>query len=873
MAPREVEIIRGPFERADKARIEEVNVVLRVFDPPAGSPIMVDVGAFHGSSLWSFANKGWFVHAFEPDPTNRQDLLPRVADLKNVRVDSRALGSEIRSDLPFYGSEESAGISSLSAFHDTHKEVARVEVTTLAAYCDEMGLDRIDFLKIDAEGMDLRVLEGVPWERLTPGVVVCEFEDTKTCPLGYDFDDLADFLVRRGYKVFVSEWYPIARYGVEHDWRRLATYPCELEDSRAWGNLLAFQDEPEVQRLGEAVDAVLQTKRRGRRAASVATDSKPPGAPERAPDAGVPGRAKRASQVPRQRWTPRHLVQRARGRVIWIGLLGSVCLVGYGLMDLPGAALVAPLSLLPFVVGIYVRHKDALQYEGVARRQFVRKLETRLDEQASLLSQGTRKTGDLQRGLEAVDEAVAERRREWEDGSERTRALEAALKAARDESANGMAELSDEIARLEAALRVDRDRVALEFDRLLAERREDRSRLTATLDRRLEEFRESWLRELRVHPPWQDDLKASEDRLRSRLEEKLEAVETAHEAQAQTQRDETEGLIEDGVRRAIASSRLEWQEDRRSQIGPGDLEALEKSLGGRIAQERAERILGFARRDSSADLPSRLLLLLAVPRSGSTWFLDTLRCHPRIEMEPSAILFRRLELKGGRYPRALADLPHAVMDFEIQSGVGAQIPVFASGETLEIPGGDVARFPGWSIEKVHPEFFGFDVETFRGRLREVQKAGTEVKIVFQVREPEAVARSLREYKRRDPSWYSHVPEAQVPRYLEKSYAALLDLARDTEGPIYDYNDLLSDLVGVQEAIYGMLWPGTALSEFGAIASRARELTDRRRREDIGPSPFFGAASADRGAGITELDDEELGKCRELYEAILSLRAP
>src|SRR3546814_19620816 len=54
---------------------------------------------------------------------------------------------------------------------------------------------------------------------------------------------MARFLLEKGYRVLVSEWHPIIRYGVRHDWRRLVAYPCELSDEVAWGNILAFRSE------------------------------------------------------------------------------------------------------------------------------------------------------------------------------------------------------------------------------------------------------------------------------------------------------------------------------------------------------------------------------------------------------------------------------------------------------------------------------------------------------------------------------------------------------------------------------------------------------------------------------------------------------
>jgi hypothetical protein len=85
------------------------------------------------------------------------------------------------------------------------------------------------------------VLRGFPWERQLPEVVTCEFEDLKTKPLGYLYQDIGDLLLAKGYQVYLSEWAPIVRYGVSHKWLRWTKYPCAQLGSAAWGNFVAFK--------------------------------------------------------------------------------------------------------------------------------------------------------------------------------------------------------------------------------------------------------------------------------------------------------------------------------------------------------------------------------------------------------------------------------------------------------------------------------------------------------------------------------------------------------------------------------------------------------------------------------------------------------
>ncbi len=217
------------------------------------SRVMVDVGACVGSALRPFAHEQWEVHAFEPDARNRAELLDAWGAAPQVTVDARALGSEPSVGLPFYSSDVSKGISSLTPFHESHAHSGTVDVTTLGEYRREHELGDIGFLKIDTEGFDLFVLEGNDWSMPKPRVILCEFEDGKTMPLGYGMHDLAGFLSDHGYSIIVSEWYPVVEYGATHRWRRFWRYPGEVSDPDAWGNLMAVRDASDA----EAIEAIL----------------------------------------------------------------------------------------------------------------------------------------------------------------------------------------------------------------------------------------------------------------------------------------------------------------------------------------------------------------------------------------------------------------------------------------------------------------------------------------------------------------------------------------------------------------------------------------------------------------------------------------
>jgi FkbM family methyltransferase len=220
---------------------------------------MIDVGAHYGESHRWYLRHGWSVLAFEPDPSDRARIRRRSARLE---VFDCAISDRAAAAAELFASDESTGISALAPFVASHRPVCRVPVTTLSALFQEGRFRQCDFLKIDTEGHDLFVLKGFPWEAVTPDVILCEFEDRKTVHLGYDHRDLGAFLLDHAYEVYVSEWAPIERYGVEHTWRRLTRYPAPLLDAGGWGNFVAFRGGHVPARLRRRLDRI--TARAGR---------------------------------------------------------------------------------------------------------------------------------------------------------------------------------------------------------------------------------------------------------------------------------------------------------------------------------------------------------------------------------------------------------------------------------------------------------------------------------------------------------------------------------------------------------------------------------------------------------------------------------
>ena len=212
------------------------------------NPIMFDIGAHDGASFHRFLNDRWRVIAFEPNPF-KYGPIEKLSQKSNLlTLCKKAISDKEEKGLTFYLSDVSDGISSLCNFHNSHKEASfKVDTLRLDTYCNKFNIDNINFLKIDTEGYDYFVLKSLDWSKIKPDIIECEYENKKTeNKLNYTWKDMADFLVDKEYKILISEWYPIVRYGVIHKWKCFRRYPSdqkETVDPDSWGNFIAVKDQ------------------------------------------------------------------------------------------------------------------------------------------------------------------------------------------------------------------------------------------------------------------------------------------------------------------------------------------------------------------------------------------------------------------------------------------------------------------------------------------------------------------------------------------------------------------------------------------------------------------------------------------------------
>jgi FkbM family methyltransferase len=178
--------------------------------------VVFDVGAHAGqyTKLFARAASEGRVYAFEPASYARSILRTVVwlHGLSNVVVVPIGLSSEARLDtltIPLKRTRSFGfGLSHLGRPSERWRAVAQeiVAVTTIDRVVETLGLDRLDFIKADIEGWELRLLHGAEstLERFRPRLLL-EFSSTALARAGDRLDDAFAFLAARRYRAFRFE--------------------------------------------------------------------------------------------------------------------------------------------------------------------------------------------------------------------------------------------------------------------------------------------------------------------------------------------------------------------------------------------------------------------------------------------------------------------------------------------------------------------------------------------------------------------------------------------------------------------------------------------------------------------------------------------
>lgn len=179
---------------------------LRGYIPRRGD-VVIDVGAYTGDTALIFSRlvgEEGRVIAFEPDDYNFRKLQANIDNLhlKNVTAVKRALWSENR----IMRFAELHGIGSSLLLPDRYRGGwRRIRVARLDDEVRRLNLDRVDFIKIDAEGAEIEILKGAKrtLEESAPSLAIAAYHEVKG---KQTWGEVNSILKKMGYKTKIIFW-------------------------------------------------------------------------------------------------------------------------------------------------------------------------------------------------------------------------------------------------------------------------------------------------------------------------------------------------------------------------------------------------------------------------------------------------------------------------------------------------------------------------------------------------------------------------------------------------------------------------------------------------------------------------------------------
>jgi FkbM family methyltransferase len=176
---------------------------------------ILDIGANIGYTSCLFAGAltpGSKVYSFEPDLGNFQ-LLSDVIRRKNLSEKIVAINSAVGSAdgwVEFWHNKKHSGDHRVVTDHFKDAipdcaQTSRVPMVSVDGFIEARNLQRIAFIKIDVQGYELAVCEGMrrTLAKFPELCVCCEYAPEGLIELGFDPGTFLDFFTGNGYRIHV----------------------------------------------------------------------------------------------------------------------------------------------------------------------------------------------------------------------------------------------------------------------------------------------------------------------------------------------------------------------------------------------------------------------------------------------------------------------------------------------------------------------------------------------------------------------------------------------------------------------------------------------------------------------------------------------
>lgn len=173
-----------------------------------GSKTILDIGANIGCTAILFAELSKKVYAFEPSTTTYAFLEKNISNsgVKNVFPQNIGLGAEPgETTLTFAPNNRSGGFVSNQTQASAGHTVEKITIKQLDEVVNTLNLKQIDFIKIDVEGFEGKVLQGAT-QTLSANKPVVVLELNHWCLNAFQRTSIPDFfdLLRSIFPVLLA---------------------------------------------------------------------------------------------------------------------------------------------------------------------------------------------------------------------------------------------------------------------------------------------------------------------------------------------------------------------------------------------------------------------------------------------------------------------------------------------------------------------------------------------------------------------------------------------------------------------------------------------------------------------------------------------